>query len=54
MDSWLFTVIYSICVTLDVNIMMVDSTKVPCPLFNEIEILIAGDNTSSFPSLDKM
>ena len=33
---------------------MVDSTKVLCPLFDEIEILIPGDSRSSFPSLYKM
>jgi len=33
---------------------MVDSTKVLCPLFDEIEILIPGDSTSTFPSLDKV
>ena len=33
---------------------MVDSTKVLCPLFDEIEILIPGDSPSIFPSLDKM
>ena len=35
-------------------ISMVDSTKVLCPLFDEIEILIPSDNPSIFPSLDKM
>jgi len=34
---------------------MVDSTKMLCPLFDElIEILIPGDTPSIFPSLDKM
>jgi len=35
-------------------ILMVDSTKVPCSLFDEIEILIPGDSPSIFPSLDRM
>jgi len=32
---------------------IVDSTKMLCPLFDEIEILIKGDSPSIFPSLDK-
>ena len=32
----------------------VQSTKVLCPLFDEIETLILGDSPSSFPSLSKM
>jgi len=33
---------------------MVDSTKVLCPLFDEIEILIPGDSPITFQSLYKM
>jgi len=33
---------------------MVDSTKVLCPVFDGIEILIPGDSPSIFPLLDKM
>ena len=33
---------------------MVDSTKVICQLFDEIEIFIPGDSPSTFLSLDKM
>jgi len=33
---------------------MVDSTKVSCPLFDDVEILILGDSPSIFTSLDKM
>jgi len=32
---------------------MLDSTKVLCPFFDEIEILILGDSPSIFPSLEK-
>jgi len=35
-------------------ISMVDSTKVLCSLFDEIEILIPGDSPNTYPSLDKM
>jgi len=33
---------------------MVDSTKVLCPLFDEVELLIPGDSPNIFPSMDKM
>jgi len=33
---------------------VVDNTKVLCPLFDKLEILIPGDSLSIFPSLDKM
>jgi len=33
---------------------MVDSTKVLCPLFDKIVILIPGDSSSIFPSLGIM
>jgi len=37
-----------------VDLTMVDSTKVLCPLFYKIEILVPDDNPSFFPSLEKM
>jgi len=37
-----------------INMSMVVGTKVLCPLFYEIEILVAGDSQSIFPSLDKI
>jgi len=33
---------------------VVDSTKVLCPLFDKIEMLIPGDSPTILPSLDKM
>ena len=35
-------------------LLMVDSTKVLCPLFDKIEVLTLGDSPSVFSSLDKM
>jgi len=35
-------------------ILLADNTKVLCPLFDEIEILILGDSPSIFQSVDKM
>ena len=37
-----------------ISISVVDSTKVLCPLFNELEILILGDSPIIFLSLNKM
>jgi len=40
--------------TFDRLITTVDSTKVLCPLFDEIEILIPDDSPNISPSLDKI
>jgi len=34
--------------------LMADSTKVLCPLFDKIELLIPGDSPIIFPSVDRM